>query len=66
MGFGPWKRLGRSKIVNCLGEIVDSVDHAEEAIINAKLTNQDLALQRAGFNLFMDRIPSAYGRITKY
>lgn len=66
VGFGPWKRLGRSKIVNCLGEIVDRADHAEEAVISAKLTNQDLALQRAGFNLYMDRIPSAYSRITKY
>jgi len=66
VGFGPWKRLGRSKIVNCLGEIVDSVDHAEEAVISAKLKNEDLALQRAGFNIFMDRVPSAYTRIGKY
>ncbi|MBW2619225.1 MAG: carbon-nitrogen hydrolase family protein [Deltaproteobacteria bacterium] len=66
VGFGPWKRLGRSKIVSCLGEIVDSVDHAEEAVISAKLTNEDLALQRTGFNLYMDRMPSAYTRINEY
>ena len=66
VGFGPWKRLGRSKIVNCLGEIVDSVDHAKEAVISAKLTNEDLALQRTGFNFYMDRVPSAYTRLNEY
>ena len=66
VGFGMWHRLGRSKIINCLGEVLDRVDDAGEAVISAKLTNETLALQRAGFNLFMDRMPQSYNRITDY
>ncbi|MBW1825222.1 MAG: hypothetical protein JRI87_11830 [Deltaproteobacteria bacterium] len=66
VGFGFWNRLGRSRIVNCLGEVLDSVDDARDAILSTTLTDEDLSLQRSGFSFFMDRVPGVYNRITGY
>jgi len=66
VGFGPWQRLGLSRIVNCLGEVLDGVEDAKDAIITATLKNEDIALQRAGFTFFMDRTPWLYTKLTEY
>jgi len=66
VGFGFWNRLGRSKIVSCMGEVLDSVEDARDAILSTTLTDEDLSLQRSGFSFFMDRVPAVYNRITGY
>jgi predicted amidohydrolase len=66
VGFGFWNRMGRSKIVSCLGEVLDSVEDARDATLSATLTSSDLAAQRTGFGFFMDRVPEVYSRITGY
>jgi predicted amidohydrolase len=63
-GYGIWKRMGRSKVVSGLGEIIAQTESEDEAIITATLTNEEFLKGRAAYTFFMDRLPCRYTALT--
>lgn len=63
-GYGQWKRMGRSKVVSGMGEILTETDSEDEAIITATLTNEEFLKGRAAYSFFMDRLPAKYTVLT--
>lgn len=57
--YGVWERIGCSKIVDPLGNIIAQAG-SEPEVIRALLTEEQLLLHRTSYSFFMDRSPNAY------
>jgi predicted amidohydrolase len=58
--LGYWERLGRSRIINALGEIVSETCTNKEAIVHGELTANSIREARNQYSLLSDRIPRLY------
>ena len=63
--LGYWERLGRSRIINALGEIVSQTRANNETIVQGTLTAASLKEARQQYSLLSDRIPRLYKPLTK-
>jgi len=63
--LGYWERLGRSRIINALGEIVSETRANKEAIIQGTLTAAAFKEARQQYSLLSDRVPRLYKPLTK-
>ncbi|WP_088553568.1 carbon-nitrogen hydrolase family protein [Calderihabitans maritimus] len=58
--LGVWERLGNSKVVDPLGNILAVADCNRESVITAVLTREVLIKGRSAFGFLADRIPELY------
>ena len=64
--IGVWERIGRSKIVDPLGNVLKEGSTDSPDILTAVLKKEKLLLQRTGYSFFMDRVPWLYKKICEY
>jgi len=63
--LGYWERLGRSKIIDALGEIVSNTTSNRDTVVKGVLKQDTLEQARTLYSLFRDRVPQTYRRITE-
>jgi predicted amidohydrolase len=63
--LGYWERLGRSRIINALGEIVSETRTNRETIVQGTLTAAALKEARQQYTLLSDRVPRLYKALTQ-
>lgn len=62
--LGIWERLGNSKVVDPLGNVLVEADGGSESVVTAKLSREVLIKGRSSFCFFSDRTPAAYSDLT--
>ena len=58
--LGYWERLGRTRIIDALGNIVGETNSNHEAIVTGTLTRTTLEQARKQYSLLRDRVPRLY------
>jgi predicted amidohydrolase len=63
--LGYWERLGRSRVINALGQIVAEARTNNETTVQGTLTAATFREARQQYSLLSDRVPRLYKPLTK-
>lgn len=64
--MGTWERMGLSKVVSPLGDVLVRSSGSEDEVLTAVLDRSDLEMARSVYTFLTDRIPNMYHELTEY
>lgn len=62
--LGYWERLGRTRIIDALGNIVGETRNSKETVVRGVLTEEALHQARTFYSMLKDRVPYLYRQLS--